>query len=449
MTGETDAPAAPTFPGDKSLAHRALLLALVARTPSRIGNLPDGDDVKRSIEALRALGAEVQDDPRDAHVVHVRPPRALRAPSPGVAIDCGNSGTLARLLIGLCAGVVDVTLVGDKSLSSRPMARVQKPLAQLLGHNLVSLSEEGTLPARVLAVRTRPRRPAAARIEIDVPSAQVKSALIFAARALDGEVTIAERTATRDHTERMIGWLLARPAQGGALHVPPRSGDVVVSAPLAWDGFDVDLPGDASSAALVAAYAVAARATFRARDIVLNERRAAFWRTLQKMGVDVVTTERGARMGEPCGDVTCARKDGVPLIATKTLTRDAPSLIDEVPALVVVAVHAGGLTHIQGVNELRHKESDRLQRLVELAQAFGADASASKKGTLEIRGRMQSGPDVARIRTDGDHRIAMAALALARIDGCELILDDDKAVDTSFPGFARAMAEVDRAAVGA
>lgn len=445
MTEGLTAPAL-TFPGDKSIAHRALLLALLARTPSRIGNLPDGDDVKRTIEAVRALGAEVQEDPRDAHVVHVKPPKALRAPTPGAAIDCGNSGTLARLLMGLCAGVVEVTIVGDKSLSSRPMARVQRPLERLLGHNLVSLSQECTLPARVLPVRTRPCRPAVARIEIDVPSAQVKSALILAARALDGEVTINERAATRDHTERMMGWLLARPAQVGTLQVPPRSGDIVVSGPLAWDGFDVDLPGDASSAALVAAYAIAARSTFRARDIVLNDRRAAFWRTLRTMGVDVVMTERGARMGDPCGDVTCARKDGVPLLATSTLARDAPSLIDEVPALVIVAVHAGGLMRIQGVNELRHKESDRLLRLVELAQAFGADASASNNGTLEVRGRMKSGPDVARIRTDGDHRIAMAALALARIDGCELTLDDDKAVDTSFPGFTRAMAEVDRTA---
>jgi 3-phosphoshikimate 1-carboxyvinyltransferase len=156
---------------------------------------------------------------------------------------------------------------------------------------------------------------------------------------------------------------------------------------------------------------------------------------------------RAERMGVPCGDVVCARKDDAPLVGAHVTAAHAPSLIDEVPALVVVAIHAGGVTRIDGVGELRHKESDRLARLVELAQAFGADASASNKGALEVRGRMQAGPAFAKVRTDGDHRIAMAAMALARIDGCDLELDDKRAVDTSFPGFQRALAAVDRGGV--
>lgn len=432
-----------TFPGDKSLAHRALLFALVARTPSRIGNVPDGDDVNRTVEAVRALGAEVLRDPIDAAVVHVRPPRTLK--SPAAPIDCGNSGTLARLLMGLCAGVVDVSLVGDASLSKRPMARVQKPLEQLLGHNLVSLTS-GTLPARVLSVRTKPRRPAVTTVDTDVRSAQVKSALVLAARSLEGDVTITERAATRDHTERMLAWLLARDGGRALGSVTTSRGEIRVRAPLAWDGFDVDLPGDASSAALVAAYAIAARMPFAARNVVLNETRAGFWRAVKRMGVHVELKPSDQRMGEPCGDVACARVDGAPLVRTTTAAGEAASLIDEVPALVVVAVHAGGVTRIEGVGELRHKESDRLARLVELAQAFGADATASNKGVLEVRGRMQSGPAFAKVRTDGDHRIAMAAQALARIDVCDLELDDARATDTSFPGFMRALSAVDSGA---
>lgn len=423
------------FPGDKSLAHRALLLAALARTPSRIDNLPDGDDVKRTVAALAALASQA------------RP----------CTIDCGNSGTLARLLLGLCAGsdeALDVTLVGDASLSRRPMRRVAAPLAALLGRDLIELTPAGTLPARVrVPPAPAPARHAGARVvDTGVPSAQVKSALILAARKLAGDVTIREATATRDHTERMIAWLLSRPGASGALHAEATGAAVHMRGPLAWDGFDVELPGDPSSAALVAAYAIASGRAFHAEDLVLNARRAGFWRVLARMGIDVSLHARGERMGEPVGDVAVgARAAGGPrgegLAAAMVTAAELPDLVDEVPALVVVALHAVGTTRIEGAGELRVKESDRLALLSELAHSFGgrADVEGDALVVHGPRARRCAG-DRVHVRTDGDHRIAMAAQVLARLDGVQPYLDDDAAVHTSFPGFERALDSLDQQA---
>lgn len=489
------APKPLAFPGDKSLAHRALLLALLARTPSRIRNVPDGDDVARTIAALRALGARVEDD---GGSVTVTPPAAGVLLAPPGPIDCGNSGTLARLLLGVVVGApltpsaqpLDVQLVGDASLSRRPMARVLEPMARLFDisvEELVAGAGAGaTLPGATLPLRVRSvhRGGAGARadgpghVDVDtnvhtnVPSAQVKSALILAARHRAGTTTIHEPAATRDHTERMLAWLLRRGGAQGAVDATVdatvdgdrRVGRLVrVRGPLAWDGFSVELPGDVSSAALVACYALLpahgpsdgpgperedALRTFVARDVLLNDRRSGFWRALSRMGVRVETSVAAyaSRMGEACGTVSASVAGS--LCGVTITAAELPDLVDEVPALVVVAVHAapGQVTRIEGVGELRLKESDRVARLVELARAFGAEAEVTSEEALIIRAR-STGPTAtgpADVRTDGDHRIAMAAIALARRDGRPLRLDDEGAARTSFPGFMDALDAVDR-----
>lgn len=420
------------LPGDKSLAHRALLLAALARTPSRIENLPDGDDVKRTATAIATL--------------MVGPVR----PADGVTIDCGNSGTLVRLLMGFCAGGVlagaahDVTLIGDASLSRRPMGRVAVPLRTLLGSDVVELTPAGTLPARVRWAPLAFRRLGA--VDTGVASAQVKSALVLAAREKDFDVVIHEATATRDHTERMIASLLARPGSLGTLRVEPHEmgASIHVRGPLAWDGFDLELPGDPSSAALLAAFAIASGLAFAAEDLLVNPRRAGFWRVLVRMGLDVDMRETGERLGEPVGDIAITQRG--PLTGVTVPARELPDLVDEVPALVVVALHARGTTRIEGAGELRVKESDRLALLVQLVGSFGGRADIDGDA-LVVHGRAPSlaAPcaTLLRIRTDGDHRIAMAAHILARIDDIEVSLDVEDAAATSFPGFAAALDSLD------
>ncbi len=417
------------LPGDKSLAHRALLLASLARTPSRIADLPDGDDVARTLACVVALGARV---PARGRAVTVEP--AAKWVAPGGPLDCGNSGTLARLLLGALAGEgVAADVVGDASLSRRPMRRVAEPLAALFGAPVVALAEGGTLPARVL-----PRAPAArARIDVDTgaPSAHVKSALLLAARRFAGVVCVRERVPTRDHTERMLAWLCG-PRAARATGAGPTPTEAVLEVPLAWEGFDVALPGDVSSAALLAAHAVIVGAPFGAEDVVVNPRRTGFFRALQRMGARVELRVDEERMGEPCGAVV-VRPSGA-LAPVVVEAAGVPDLVDEIPALVAVALCASGTSALRGVGELRHKESDRLARLVELARAFGGGASV-QDDTLVIEGGRPRPRSRVHVRTDGDHRLAMAAHALGHACGADVVLDVPGCERTSFPGFLAAL----------
>lgn len=430
MGGSAQDPATSVrLPGDKSLAHRALLLAGLADTPSTITNVPNGDDVLHTAAALRALGVTVEaraDRPGEEAAFVVTPAPWRKPDGP---IDCGNSGTLARLLMGALAGEgVEASLVGDASLSGRPMRRVATPLAALLGASVVELSPAGTLPARVIAAGERARVVGGGPprvVDTAAPSAQVKSALLLAARNVSGEVRITEPVATRDHTERMLEAL--------GVEIDVRDRDIWLYGPMRWRGFDVALAGDPSSAAFLAAYAAATGRELVVDDLLLNGRRLGFFRVLTTMGVAAGYELREKRLGDGVGSVRVRGPSRGSPRGTSVPAAQIPDLIDEVPALAALALLAEGTTTIPALGELRHKESDRLARLVELAAAFGGRARI-EGDALVVDARARATGRVS-IRTDGDHRIAMAAHLLGRVLDVDVELDAPGCERTSFPAF--------------
>lgn len=398
------------LPGDKSIAQRALLLGLLTRSPLRVQGAPDSDDVRATRAAVRALRAGA------------------------LELWCGESATLARLVLGLAAGLRRPLVVdGAPSLRARPMDRVARPLAELFGGPVLEAVEPGA--PLVLPLRVLPRRARGGRlIDTRVPSAQVKSALLLAAQAAGVGVAVRERWPTRDHTERLLVSL------GAELEL---SAGLLRLRPGALRGGTVRVPGDPSAAALLAAAVVGvpgARARFD--DVLLNPRRIGFLAVLARMGAEVGVAEGRVRRGEPVGSVSLvgARLRGVDVGAEQI-----PDLIDEVPALVAAAMCARGPTRFLGVAELALKESDRLRGLARLARAFGG------RGVVEGGDRLILHPPPRRPRgavsvsTGADHRIAMAARALGAALDVEVRLDVPGCEHKSFPGFAEALFDVTRA----
>jgi 3-phosphoshikimate 1-carboxyvinyltransferase len=405
-----------TVPGDKSIAHRALMLAALARGESRLFNLPAGLDVRSTQRALRALGVAMRQD-GDALVVSGTG-GSLAAPRD--PIDCGNSGTTIRLLTGLLAtrGIV-VTLDGDASLRARPMGRVAAPLAAFGAR--IELSPAGTAP---LLLRGNGDAHGAA-VTIEVASAQVKSAVLFAALGAYGPTRLTGRLATRDHTERLFG------AFGVTC---TRDGDsLVVDGPQEPRATQLHVPGDLSSAAfLLAAAAAVPGARTTLDDVGLNPTRTAFLDVLRRFGarVDVELTSPGP---EPRGRVTV---HGAPLQAVVIAPDEVPGLIDELPLVGVLGAFAHGTTSVSGAAELRIKESDRIDTFARAARALGVEVETAPDG-FAVHGpaALHDGAVV----TAGDHRIAMAFAVAGHAAGIAVRLDDPECMAVSFPGFVRSL----------
>lgn len=397
------------LPGDKSIAQRALLLRLLTEYPLAIRGLPDGDDVRAARAAARALARGAD------------------------RVWCGESATLARLLLGLAAGLGrSVTVDGAPSLRARPMDRVARPLVELFGGPVLFAEVRGALS---LPIRVEPRPARRGRtIATRVPSAQVKSALLLAAQAARVPVTLREPCATRDHTERLLASL------GAGIS---RAHDVVRLAPRALSGGVVALPGDPSAAALLAA-AVVGRAgrEVRFEELLLNPLRTGFVGVLARMGARLEVDRVRARRGEPVGALSVV---GARLTGADVAPAEVPSLVDEVPALVAAALCARSPSRFGGVAELALKESDRLRGLVRLASAFGGRGAVERGERLIIRPPARAPRGVVEVESGGDHRVAMAALALGRALDVEVRLDDAGCVAKSFPGFGEALDEVERA----
>jgi 3-phosphoshikimate 1-carboxyvinyltransferase len=425
--------------GDKSIAHRAVLLSLLADDPIDLTNVPASADVASSIAAVAALGVGVE---RRAAGLRLHPAAALRE---DVVVDCGNAGTLARLLCGLLVGRnVPATLTGDASLSRRPMRRATTPLALFLGADVVGLTggdgSRGTLPARLGRRPAAP--PARSRIALDVPSAQVKSALLLCALSV-GDIVVVEPRATRDHTERLLASLgvavttAASPA--GGIQIEQRR-------PARLPGFTLSLPGDPSSAAFLlgrAAPVVGARVVVE--DVLLSPRRDGFLRALRRAGADVNVTAGETRGGEVVGRVavTGARLRGLDLGAD-----EIPDLVDEVPLLAALLATAEGPSRLRGLGELRVKESDRLAATTRLLRAFGADARVDGDdlliaGGLTPRRAARADDEAVLAAVDGDHRLEMTAQVLARIVGRAVRTDGDGCEAVSFPRFGALLDEVE------
>ena len=410
-------------PGDKSITHRALMLACAGAGESRLSGLLPGGDCRSTAAVLRALGCSIPDLPADGSEIRV-PGAGLAAwRSPDAPLDCGNSGTTARLLMGLLAGrPFCARLTGDDSLRSRPMRRVTEPLGAM-GATIRELADPDRLPLEICGGALR---------GIDHPSpkasAQIKSAVLLAGISGGVSVSVHEPAQSRDHTERMLAALGveigagAHPAGGWTVTLRPPEGPL---PPL-----DLEVPGDPSSAAFLVAAAILADAgELRVRGVGLNPTRAGFFRALREMGGDLVVENEDDVAGEPVGDLV-ARPSR--LRAIELGAEHVPAAIDEIPLLAVVAARADGETSIRGADELRAKESDRIAVMVSNLRSLGVDAHELPDG-LVVRGSDR--PLRGTVRVHHDHRIAMAFAILSTLPGSEITLDQPEVVEISYPGF--------------
>jgi 3-phosphoshikimate 1-carboxyvinyltransferase len=407
-------PALIVVPGDKSVSHRALIFAALAAGVSRIDGILDSADVRSTAGVLRALGVDVPPVGPTMRVAGVGLGGLRPSAQP---LDCGNSGTTTRLMAGVLAGHPFTSeFVGDASLSRRPMRRVALPLEAMGAH--VSLAADGTLPMRVDGGPLH-----TIRWQSETSSAQVKSAILLAGLVAGVEVTVAEPTPSRDHTERFLRALGADlRSDGGITLVPPSS----------LRPFVLTVPGDPSSAAFFAALAaVGDGRAVELPNVLASATRDGFFRVLARMGAQVEgDTPTATDAGEL---VTTYRVSPGPLSGATIGADDVPAMVDEIPLLACVAACAHGETRVTGAAELRVKESDRIATTVANLRAVGADAEELPDGLI-VRGT----PDRAlrgRIVTHGDHRIAMAFAVLGTRRGNAIEVDDPQCVAVSYPDF--------------
>lgn len=414
-------------PGDKSISHRALILAALSAGCSRITGLLTSDDLIHTVGALRQFGVIINVDAGHDYVVEGLGVTGLSEPSD--VINLGNSGTAARLLMGVAAGhPMQVIFTGDKSLRSRPMDRVAEPLVEMGA--LVKTGKDGGLP--VLISGAMPPLPITYRSP--VPSAQVKSAVLLAGLSAPGETTVIESVPTRDHTEKLLevfGAHITVKEKGGESHV------TLVGQPE-LQAQNVVVPGDPSSAAfpLVAAL-ITPDSKVLIRGVGMNERRTGLFECLREMGAELEILSIASVGGEPVADLTARTSQ---LRAVEVPAERAPSMIDEYPILAVAAACANGSTVMHGLGELRVKESDRLTAVVEGLNNCGVEAFVEGE-TLTVVG---IGPNnvpggAGKVMTHQDHRVAMAFLTLGLASKQPVIVDDGSMITSSYPGFVEDM----------
>ena len=401
-------------PGDKSISHRSLMLAVLADGTSRVCGLLPSADVRSTASVLRLLGAEIAEIADSEIVIRGLGRRGLR--TPGSALDCGNSGTSARLLAGILSGEpFAARLEGDASLSRRPMQRVARPLAAM-GARLEFANGDG-LPMTIHGGDLK-----GITWFSETASAQVKSAILLAGLVADVPVEVHEPAQSRDHTERMLR------ARGVDVRSDGTSVSLNPSGRL--DAVDAHVPGDPSSAAFFAALAALAQGgTLELEGVCTNPTRAGAFSVLSRMGARVGFEEVSAEGGEPTARVIVSPRQ---LVATTIGAEEVPSLIDELPVLACVAARASGETRVRGAAELRVKESDRIAAIVTNLRAVGADADELPDGFV-VRGSAR--PYRGRVVTEGDHRIAMAFGILGALDGNTIDVDDRECVKVSYPSF--------------
>ena len=407
-------------PGDKSMSHRALMFGAVAIGQTRITGLLEAEDVVNSAKAMAALGAKTTKLPNGDWLVDGVGVGGLKSPKGD--LDFGNSGTGVRLAMGLMAST-DLTArcIGDASLSRRPMGRVTKPLA---GFGTKFETSEGERLPLVLhgAAHAKP-----VTYTLPVASAQVKSAVLLAGLNTKGVTTVIEPIATRDHTERMLtafGAKISVTMQDGARHIS-------IEGQHELKAQDLSIPGDPSSAAFpMVAALITEGSDIVIENIMLNPTRTGLIITLQEMGGDITIENPRVAGGEDVGDlhVKYSRLKGIRVPPTR-----APSMIDEYPILSVAASFAEGTTRMEGLEELRVKESDRLNAVEAGLQANGV-ATASGHDWLEVHG--DGAPGGGRVTTHMDHRIAMSFLVMGLASRIHTQIDDSAFIATSFPGFA-------------
>jgi len=410
-----------TVPGDKSISHRAAIIAALSNGPCTLHGFLSSEDCMHTVNALRALGIQIDQPEPDVLVVHGK--KRLLTP-PKEEIDCGNSGTTMRLLAGLLAGqTFESRLVGDASLSRRPMDRVIAPLRQM-GADIVAEGPEHTPPLRIRGGSLR-----GIHYTSPIASAQVKSAVLLAGLFAKGKTTVDEPFTSRNHTELLFNYFLVRTAKDG-------DGGISVFGDQIPESRDFTIPGDISSAAfwLVAA-ASQPGGHLLVRDIGLNDTRTALLGVVVRMGAQVREAVEDVEQLEHRGIVEIT---GAPLKGTVIQGKEVPQLIDELPALAVAGALATGTTIIRHAQELRVKETDRIAAIAHNLRIMGAQVIEMNDG-LEIHGPAPLRG--ARVASFGDHRIAMAFAVAGLFAEGETTVQDVECVRESYPGFEAALDE--------
>jgi 3-phosphoshikimate 1-carboxyvinyltransferase len=402
-------------PGDKSISHRAVLFGAICDGETRITGFGRSADTEATVEAVRSLGVTVYEHGEDTLHVFGKGLRGLV--TPGRPIDCANSGTLVRLLTGILAGQEgqQFELTGDASLSSRPMKRITEPLGRM-GAGVET--DDGHLP---LGIEGRPLR--SITYELPVASAQVKSAILLAGLYAKGETTVVEPQPTRDHTELML--------EAAGATITRREKSVTIRPVDRLEPVDIEVPGDFSSAApFIVAATLVPGSELHIHGVNLNPRRTGLLTILERMGGRVTVYNRRRVGGERVGDLEVRSAE---LVATTVLADEVPLAIDELPLFALAASCAHGNSRLRGAEELRAKESDRVEATVDALRSLGQHVFATEDG-FRIRG-VPARPRGGKVDSRGDHRIAMlgAVAALDSQDGVEI--EDAECVAVSFPGF--------------
>jgi 3-phosphoshikimate 1-carboxyvinyltransferase len=402
-------------PGDKSISHRSVMLGSLAEGTTRVTGLLEGEDVLSTLGAFRAMGVRAEGPEHGRLVIHGVGLHGLKAPKQ--ALDMGNSGTAMRLMAGILAGqAFDSELVGDESLSKRPMKRVTDPLGAMGA--TIAAAEGGRPPLRIGGGR----KLHGIEYPMPVASAQVKSCLLLAGLYAGGETSVTEPAPTRDHTERML--------RGFGYAVKTQGARVSVQGGGRLKAGDIDVPADISSATffLVGA-SISPGSDLVLEHVGINPTRIGVINILKLMGANLELLNPREAGGEPVADIrVCA----APLRGIRIPEDQVPLAIDEFPALFIAAACAQGETVLTGAHELRVKESDRIAVMAQGLKHLGISARETPDGIVIQGGRLQGGE----IDSHGDHRIAMAFAVAALAASGPITVRDCKNVDTSFPGFA-------------
>ena len=402
------------IPGDKSVSHRAVMFAALADGVSRIDGFLEGEDTRATAAIFARMGVRFETPSPSTRIVHGVGVDGLKAPDG--ELDCGNAGTGMRLLAGLLAAQpFDSVLVGDASLSRRPMRRVTGPLAQMGAR--IDTRDDGTPPLRIHGGQPLHGIDYA----LPVASAQVKSAVLLAGLYARGETHVREPHPTRDYSERMLA------AFGASCAFVPGEAALLGGFPL--HARDVRVPADFSSAAFfIVAASVVPGSELVLRRVGMNPRRTGLLHVLRAMGADIVELARGEQGGEPVADL---RVRHAPLRGIEVPEQHVPDMIDEFPALFVAAACAEGETVVRGAAELRVKESDRIATMAAGLRVLGIHVDETPDGATIVGGPLHGGD----VDAHGDHRIAMSLCVAAQVAAGEVRIADVDNVATSFPGF--------------
>ena len=419
-----------SIPGDKSISHRSLILGALAIGQTRITGLLEGQDVLDTAKAMAAFGAVVEKNDQSEWLVDGVGVGGFAEPSN--VVDCGNSGTGVRLIIGAMSTTpINATFTGDHSLNSRPMERVTDPLSKF-GVTTFGRSK-GRLPMTVIGARS----PIPVKYDVPVPSAQVKSALLLAALNAPGETIITEKEITRDHTERMLS------SFGADISVENISNrrSIKLCGHSELNGQNICVPSDPSSAAFpICAAIIVEGSDILVPNITLNETRAGLYKTLIEMGANLSFENEREESGEPVADIrACFSPD---LKGVEVPPERAASMIDEYPILSVVAANATGKTIMRGVEELRVKESDRIDVMAKGLRTNGVFVDEGEDWWAVKGNGMGSVKGGSICQTFLDHRIAMSFLVLGLSSQNYVEIDDCLPIKTSFPNFIELMLEI-------